>query len=300
MKHISLYILGAALLAFCFCVQKRAGRIEKPLVFVSIVPQKYFVDKISGGLDSCLVMVPPGTNAHSYEPRPAQMSLLSKAKAYFAVGLEFEGPWLPKFGALSPALRIVHTDSGVKKIPMEIPDSRGAVRHADQGESGLDPHIWLSPELVKQQVASITIALKSLDTAHAEVYENNSSAFVREIDSLELKLRRILPCDSANQSSNKRAFLVFHPTWGYFARDFCLKQIAIESEGKEPGPRTMKALLDAARQYRIRTVFVQPEFSRKSAEVIAHEIGASVVDADALSYDWPNTLLTVAQRIAGQ
>jgi zinc transport system substrate-binding protein len=92
--------------------------------------------------------------------------------------------------------------------------------------------------------------------------------------------------------------LVFHPTWGYFARDFCLAQISIEVEGKEPSPRTMKEILDVARKHGIKTVFTQPEFSRKSAEVIARELGATVVDADALVYDWKNNLIAVAKKIA--
>ena len=291
----------AVLSLFAFsCVQKRVQQDERPVVFVSIVPQKYFVDKISGGKINCFVMVPPGANAHSYEPRPAQMSLLSKAWAYFALGLEFEGPWLPKFAALSPAMHIVHTDSLVPKIVMdEGPHAAGADDNHSHDQSGLDPHIWLSPALVKLQAVSIARGLEKCDTAHAAAYRKNCELFLHDIDTLEKQLRLILPCDAA-ALSHPAVFLVFHPTWGYFAKDFCLKQVAIEAEGKEPNPRLMKSILDTARAYKIRTVFVQPEFSRASAEVIAHDLGANVVDADALAYDWPNTLISVAKRIAGK
>jgi zinc transport system substrate-binding protein len=271
-------------------------------VFVSIVPQKYFVDRISGGLVDCQVMVPPGVNVHSYEPRPLQMSLLSKAKAYFAIGLEFEGPWLPKFASLSPAMKIIHTDSGVPKMTMpadiehEI-DSPGDGDPDHHHHGGFDPHIWLSPELVKLQAASIEHALEQIDTVHAQIFHQNLTSFITDIDSLENRLRVILPCASA-QGQNHKTFLVFHPTWGYFARDFCLTQISIEVEGKEPSPRAMKEILDIARKYRIQTVFTQPEFSRKSAEVIAHELRASVLDADALAYEWDKNLLEVARKIA--
>jgi zinc transport system substrate-binding protein len=294
-----LYAAAGIALIVCGCVQKHIAGDARPVVFVSIVPQKYFVDRISNGLVQCLVMVPPGTNVHSYEPHPAQMSLLSKARAYFAVGVEFEGPWLPKFAALSPSMRIVHTDSLVQKIAMEeSPHAAGAGdRHLD-GQGGLDPHIWLSPKLVKLQALSIARGLKQTDPVHSVEYGKNCETFLRSIDSLEKQLRRILPCDAATMS-HPRVFLVFHPTWGYFARDYCLKQVAIEAEGKEPNPRLMKSILDTARAYRIRTVFVQPEFPRTSAEVIARELGANVLDADALAYDWPNMLMTVAKRIAG-
>jgi zinc transport system substrate-binding protein len=295
-----LYAAAGIALIVCGCGQKHVAGDAGPVVFVSIVPQKYFVDKISNGLVQCLVMVPPGTNAHSYEPHPAQMALLSKARAYFAIGLEFEGPWLPKFASLSPGMRIVHTDSLVPKIAMdEGPGAAGAGDRHSHDLNGFDPHIWLSPALVKLQAVSIARGLKETDPVHAREYGKNCETFLREIDTLETQLRQLLPCDAA-ALSHPKVFLVFHPTWGYFAKDFCLKQVAIEAEGKEPNPRLMKSILDTARSYRIHIVFVQPEFSRKSAEVIAHELGANVLDADALAYDWPNTLLSVAKRIAGQ
>jgi zinc transport system substrate-binding protein len=298
-------LLAFALFFFCDRKQPAPPKAQLPSVFVSIVPQKYFVDRISGGLVECLVMVPPGANVHSYEPRPLQMSILSKARAYFAVGLEFEGPWLPKFASLSPLMKIVHTDGAVPKMAMppdvehEIdPSGPGKREHHDHG--GLDPHIWLSPELVKMQAASIERALEEIDAAHAGIFRKNYMAFLHDIDSLENQLRLILPCDSPPSAvrTNQRTFLVFHPTWGYFARDFCLTQISIEIEGKEPSPRAMKEILDVARKFRIRTIFTQPEFSRKSAEVIARELHASVLDADALAYDWENNLLTVAREFA--
>ena len=268
---------------------------SRPTVFVSIVPQKYFVDHIGGGLVNCLVMVPPGTNVHTFEPRPGQMTALSNAKAYLAIGLEFEGPWLPKFAAVAPAMRIVHTDAAVRKIPSEDSDER-----ATNGSPGLDPHIWLSPRLVKLQAASIAAALSSIDTVHAAEYAKNLTGFLASIDSLDQQLQGLLPCKGDSANAPKKAFLVFHPTWGYFAKEYCLRQVSIEVSGKEPSPRTMKAIVDTARAYGIRTVFVQPEFSRASALVIAHELGARVLDADALAYDWKNTLLSVAKRIAEQ
>jgi zinc transport system substrate-binding protein len=294
-------VVGIALIV-CGCGQKHIVADARPVVFVSIVPQKYFVDKISNGLVQCLVMVPPGTNAHSYEPRPAQMALLSKSKAYFSIGLEFEGPWLPKFASIAKTIKIVRTDSLVPKIAMQqnCGHTSDSLKNSGGHEhTGLDPHIWLSPALVKIQASTIAAALGEIVPLHRDTFLKNCDIFLREIDSLQQKISSILPCDSATLLHPK-VFLVFHPTWGYFAKDFCLKQVAIEAEGKEPNPRLMKSILDTARSYRIHTVFVQPEFSRKSAEVIAHELGAKVLDADALAYDWPNTLLSVAKRIAGQ
>ncbi len=292
--------LIAAIAAALLLTQGCRSRHARPVgagatVFVSILPQKYFVDRISGGLIQCLVMVPPGADPHSYEPHPAQMTLLSDAKAYFAVGVEFESAWLPRFASLAHNMRIIHTDRFCPKIPSVDKDDAKTGR-AGAG-TGLDPHIWLSPALVKLQVPVIAAAIESVDSAHADVYRANCDAFLRAIDSLDRELRNILPCDSG---ARRKAFLVFHPSWGYFAREYCLRQVAIEVEGKEPGPQTMKSILDSAKIYKIHTVFVQPEFSRTSATVIAHEFGAGVVNADPLAYDWPATLRAIARKIAEQ
>jgi zinc transport system substrate-binding protein len=248
-------------------------------------------------------MVPPGANAHAYEPKPLQMTLLSKAKAYFAIGMEFEGPWLPKFAELSKNMIIVHTDSGIQKLPMtEDSDHDGdhfTNANTPDKNSGVDPHIWLSPKLVKQQALCITKALVTIDPTHTSQYTQNTIQLLVAMDSLEKKILTILPCDSL-ATGQKKAFLVFHPTWGYFAKDFCLKQVSIEVNGKEPSPQTMKAIIDTAKQYGIKTVFAQPEYSKKTAEVLAQELGGKVVIADALAYDWANNLLTVATQISGK
>ncbi len=298
MNRLLAAIVAAGLACICSCRHAHKNPAAAlPAVYVSIVPQKYFVDRISGGLVNCQVMVPPGTNVHTFEPRPGQMALLSNAKAYFAIGLEFEGSWLPKFAAVAPSMRIVHTDGLVPKMPSEDADELPAAIAAGPG---MDPHIWLSPRLVALQVQSIAAGLAAIDSAHAIDYARNRDSFLASIDSLDRQLRSILPCDSAGEKGRRKAFLVFHPTWAYFAKDYCLRQVSIEESGKEPSPRLMKAIVDTARVCKIRTVFVQPEFSRASAAEIARELGAAVVDADALAYDWKNTLLTIARKIAQQ
>jgi|WetSurMetagenome_2_1015567.scaffolds.fasta_scaffold00022_65 zinc transport system substrate-binding protein len=291
----TLLLCAVGFACLCACGGQRAASVRGPItVAVSILPQKYFVDKVGGAFVNCIVMVPPGTNAHSFEPKPAQMSLLTNASVYFGIGLEFERAWISRFSAVAPGMRIVHTDSGIIKLPSEDADERDP-----DGGPGLDPHIWLSPALVKKQVRAIAAALAAADTAHASAFASNRDAFLARIDSLDARIRDTLGCAAAGNEPRK-TFLVYHPTWGYFARDYCLRQISIEEGGREPSPRVMKSIVDTARICRIHTVFAQPEFSRQSAEVVAREIGATVVDADALAYDWENNLLTVARRMAEQ
>jgi zinc transport system substrate-binding protein len=268
------------------------GYGEGPLpVCVSILPQKYFVEKIGGSLVHVSVMVPPGANPHLYEPKPGQMAALEKMKIYFAIGVTFEDAWLPRFAAINPKMKIVHTEEGIQKIAMEThpPGEKGTGEpHDHQGTK--DPHVWLSPPEVKIQARNILRALQEVDPSNKAVYEQNFEAFEKEIDALDEELRKIF----AGKRGMK--FMVFHPSWGYFARAYGLTQVPVELEGKEPKPGQLKALIELARRDGIKVIFVQPQFSARSAEIIAKAIDGQVVYADPLSPDWSSNLRHQAEK----
>ena len=269
-------------------------------VFVSIPPQKYFVEKIGGNSVSVSVMVPPGANPHIYEPRPNQMTALSRTKIYFAIGITFETVWLPKFANLNPQMWIVHTDKGIDKMTMvehrheELEGAKHGVepKHArrDDTQGGLDPHVWVSPPEVKIIARNTLDALLQVDPANRLTYRSNYDAFIKALDKLDEDLKEIF--------SDKQGlrFMVYHPGWGYFARAYGLEQVPVEIEGKEPKPEQLKALIEASRQQGIKVIFVQPQFSTKSAETIAKAIGGEVVFADNLREDWERNLREQAQK----
>jgi len=281
-------------------------------VFVSIVPQKYFVQQIGKDLVDVQVMVQPGASPATYEPKPRQMAALSKAKIYFSIGVPFEKAWLNKIAAANPKMTVVHTDEGIEKIAMaehhHHEDHAGKDRgghHHEQGEetshhdnnekdhhghAGLDPHIWLSPPLVRIQARTITTALQTADPAHRDVYDANFRNFVGRIDQLDNDLRNTF------FGKHGMSFMVFHPAWGYFAHAYGIKQMPIEVEGKDPKPAQLQALIEHAREYNIHVIFVQPQFSTKSAGLIAREIGGQVVAANPLAEDWMANLRQVADK----
>jgi zinc transport system substrate-binding protein len=262
-------------------------------VAVSILPQKYFVKKIGGDRVHVSVMVLPGANPATYEPKPRQMVNLAKSDIYFAVGVPFEDHWLPKFAKANPKLKIVHTHKGIRKIPMKAGSHRhhGAEHEVKAISAGAkDPHIWLSPPLVMVQAKNILDGLIKADPASRKLYENNYDVFLSELQDLNLELKEVF------QTTGKNArFMVYHPSWGYFAKTYGLEQIPIELEGKKPSPRKLLELIQAAQKEDIKVIFVQPQFSEKSAETIANAIGGKVVFADPLAKDWANNLLRVAE-----
>ncbi|MFW6323980.1 MAG: metal ABC transporter solute-binding protein, Zn/Mn family [Desulfovibrionales bacterium] len=269
-------------------------------VTVSIPPQKYFLERIAGELVTVEIMLPPGASPATYEPRPRQMAALSKSRAYFAIGVPFEAAWLPRFAAANPSMSIVHTDQGIEKAPIteqadhEHADGNGTPSGgAHSGEDQvLDPHIWLSPVLVKKIAVTIRDALQEIDPANRSAYAASCDSFLLELDELHKEITSLF----SRFSSQKRTFLVFHPSWGYFAQDYQLEQIAIEVSGAEPSPREMAELIETAGEKKIQAVFVQPQFSKQSAQTIAGSIGARVLVADPLASNWSGNLKDVAQR----
>jgi zinc transport system substrate-binding protein len=273
----------------------------KPMeVFVSIVPQKTFVEKLGGDLVKVSVMVQPGANPATYEPKPRQMTALSKAKAYFTIGVPFETVWLDRISAANSGMTVIHTEDGIEKRVMEdhYHGEKGPLDHEDkeheQGRGNRrvkDPHIWLSPPLVKIQARNILDGLLRIDPPHGASYKSGYKEFIAELNALDTKIKGIFAGKGKGME-----FIVFHPAWGYFADAYGLKQVAVEIEGKEPGPADLRELIRHAREKGIKVVFVQPEFSTKSAETIAKAIEGQVLFADPLAPDWGRNLEEMAVK----
>lgn len=286
-----------------------AGKIS---VFASIVPQQYFVQQIGRELVDVQVMVQPGASPATYEPKPKQMADLSKTKIYFAIGVPYEHAWLDKIAQANPNMQVVHADHGIEKLAMVAHHHHNdhedehheaehdqekkehhdeTVRDDDHNEhDGLDPHIWLSPALVKIQAQTILSALQKTDPINRSIYENNYKSFIGQINQLDGDLKAVFAGKKGLQ------FMVFHPAWGYFANEYGLEQVPIEVEGKDPKPAQLQELIQHAREKGVRVIFVQPQFSTKSAKVIAREIGGQVAFANPLAKDWMVNMRQVADK----
>lgn len=281
----------AAFLALVLLLTTALPAAAGPSAFVSIQPQKYFVERIGGNTVEVNVMVTPGAHPAVYEPSPRQMAALSKADLYFAAGVPFEDAWLKKIQAANPDLKTVHTDAWIQKQPIDRNSSHTKADHGhDHGSE--DPHIWLSPPLVMIQARHVIAALSQADPENADTYEANGQKFISELAQLDTRLRRMFA-----QGPQNREFLVFHPSWGYFADAYGLKQIPVEMSGKAPKAADLKRLITLARKKDIQTVLIQPQVSSKSAETIARAIDGQVVSADPLAGNWPDNLVEVAGKI---
>ena len=282
------------LLSFSTCSKSQS----KITVFVSIAPQKYFVKKIAGNHVNIRVMVGKGQNPATYEVLPSQLIDLQRSKLYFRIGVPFENALIPKISNTYRSLIIVDTRKGITlrrmKNFVEIFDrnnnkTTNIKTHVKQ--EALDPHIWNSPVLVKIQARTIAKALISIDPSHKSDYLKGLQDFENELDKLDKDIREEL---KQSEISN---FMVFHPSWGYFAESYGLKQIPIEIEGKEPSAKTLNEIINFARSNNIRVIFAQPEFSTRSANRIAQAIGGKVALIDPLSEDYLSNMRRVAKTL---
>ena len=262
---------------------------------VSILPQKYFVQKIGKDRVDVSVMVQPGSSPATYDPSAKQMQHLSNADIYFAMDVPFEKRWLHRFKDVAQDTVFVDISHGIEKSSIAQHAHGDASAHAHHkkhdAKESLDPHIWLSPKRVMQMAANIYETMVQHDSENSAYYKKNYETFLQELQELDAKIAQNL----ANIKSRK--FIVFHPSWGYFADDYDLVQVAIEDRGKEPKQKDLIQLIEFAKKEGIRAVFVSAEFSQKSAQTIAENIGGATITISPLSPKWDENLLQMSQKL---
>jgi len=407
-------------------------------IVVSILPQKTFVEKIGGDKVTVTNMVRPGSDPHSYEPKPSQMRDISKADIYFPIGLEFENTWLAKFSSQNKNMKFVEMTKDVEYIEMakhahhHHHDDAHEDGHDDEGlpyewagvfdlkegtytwsfskvegnyadpamkmliikankksddliefyekeaknifaknkakiaknnsfletsnsfytlsfdetkdktvfkvqikqegeylfftehmpiefeanehyfkdsskkdievitsvpeedaHHGKDPHVWVSPKNVKIMAKNIYDTLVKADSKNKEYYKTNYDNFIKEISQTDKKIKKFLSVLPKNSK-----FMVFHPSWGYFAKDYNLEQLVIEVEGKDPKPKILQKIIKEAKEENVKAIFTQTEFSDKSAKVIADELKIKVIKETPLAANWSQNLIQMANSIA--
>lgn len=244
-------------------------------IIVTILPQADFVEIVGGDNVRVTVMVPPGASPHTYEPTPAQLRDISKADIYYTVGsgVGFEEVWMDRIIAMNPKMTIIDGSEGIAKI-------------------GTDPHIWNSPVNAKKMVENLNTGLIRADPANAKEYTANKDRYILELDALDKYAHEML------DGFTNREFLIYHPSFGYFAREYNMTQIAIEHKGKAPTPQTIKTCVDKAREYNLSYIYVAPQFATEHAKSIAHEIGGQVVFVDPLPTEYVSNMRSVVASLA--
>ena len=272
---------------FSFSSVRGAEGISLPTVLVSVAPHKFFVEKIAGDTVHVELMVPAGASAHSYEPTPKQILRVSGADIWFQVGEFFEKRAGNALKSYRPEMTFVNLCTGLDLIH----DADGMCAHCHSHGSA-DLHIWLSPRMAKIEAETICKALSAQLPQNKDLYQENLRQFQKELTALDEDISTQL------SSLSNRTILVSHPAYAYFCRDYNLKQLSIEFEGKDPTPRQLTHLLQKAQDLNIRKIFIQPQYNNKGALLIGKEIGAKVVSLNPYAEDYFQSMREIAREFA--
>ncbi|KAF1082428.1 MAG: Zinc ABC transporter, substrate-binding protein ZnuA [Candidatus Rifleibacterium amylolyticum] len=285
----SLWLLVLVFVAMTLVASAEMPRIK---VFTSILPQKYFVEQIAGDLVDVEVLVGPGMSPHTFEPLPQQMSQLSRAAAFFMIGVPFEQAMVTRLAAICPDLKFVDTGRNVVRRSMSEPDSDHQHSEDCVHDAGSpDPHIWLDP------INAITVS-EAVAGALLEIMPESSTQINENLQKLTDELKALdQQLTIALAPVKGQTMLVFHPAFGYFAARYGLKQQSVEVEGKEPGPRQLAELIRKCRQLNVHVVFVQKQFPVAAAETVARSINGAVVPIDPLAEDYVDNLRRISEAI---
>lgn len=288
MKHIPLLLIIVLLAS---CNMGKSGKSqdnEKPVIVVTIEPQRYFTEAIAGDKFDVISIVPKGSSPETYDPTPQQLVSLGDSKAYLRIGyIGFEQVWMDRLIDNTPHIQIFDTSKDIDLILGE------AHNHGDhQHAGGVEPHIWNSTNNALIIARNTYKALCQLDKENEAYYLNRYDSLCQRIMHTDSIIRKTL-----QQPGTAQSFMIYHPALSYFARDYGLQQISIEEGGKEPSPAHLKDLVDLCRQEDVRIIFIQPEFDRRNAEIIARGTGTDIVPINPLSYDWEAEMLVVAQAL---
>lgn len=292
------YISQLITLIFTFliigCNQGKKSDIsyDKAILTVTIDPQRYFLEQIVGDNFIIKTLVPPGTSPETYEPAPSLMVDMSKSQLYFIVGdLGFEKAWSKRLIENNPGMSIIDCSRGVNLIE-GIEHNHAEDQEHNHSHGEMDPHIWTSTDAVKVLVENMLNSVIEFDPENKSTYISNYNSFMDKVNSTDSIINELLT------DASVRSFVIFHPSLGYFAHQYDLKQHSIEFEGKNPSPAQIKTLIDIAGKEKINTVFIQRGFDEKNAEVIAKEINADIFEIDPLSYNWATELIKIAEILS--
>ncbi|MFC0876858.1 metal ABC transporter solute-binding protein, Zn/Mn family [Saccharicrinis sp. FJH2] len=271
-RLFSLIILLSIITVFTGCTAKKEQGIT---MSVSILPQKQWLDILTGKQVHVNCLLPPGSNPATYSPTPKQMKEMNQSVYYFYIDqLGFENVWLPKFKDLNETTMFINTTAGI--VRLEGHHHEGSV--AEHEES--DPHLWVSPKEAKKMVEIMYAMLGYSKLFNQSTLDSNYVILQNDLNKLDSLFK------DAALNAQQKTFVIYHPALAYIAHDYGFEQISIEKEGKEPTAAYIKQLIDEVKSKKIKYIFIQKQFDKSNAQVIAEESGAELIEIDPLGYDY--------------
>ncbi len=293
MKKYGIHLFSIFLIAISLCGLEACApqSAQRETIYVSILPLRGLVHEIVGDDLPIEVLVPAGASPETFEPTPRQFIALNQARMVMNVGLlDFETALLEK---IEDRQKIVNLNKNIKLIAGTCSHIKSSESEKHHHTHGIDPHIWTSPKALLQMAANAYEAIRRTYPDSTK-YETNYRKLKQKLVDLDSTVTRKI------EASGVRMFVIYHPALTYYARDYGLRQVAIEEDGKEPSARHLARLIEVAREENIRNIFFQSQFPASVVEVIANDIGAKAVQIDPLCENAIGNIETITDLITAQ
>ena len=258
---------------------------------VGVAPLATVVQRIAGEDVTVQTLIASGQDPHTFEPTPRQIQAFGKVEIYLSLGLPFEKVLIEKVASAHGKMKVVDIASNIRR-KLDAPHHQHE-HHADCdcAAGNVDPHVWLSPETLRGLALNIRKSLDEVDPAGKTGRRERYDAFCREMYELDEQLAEQL------RPYRGKTIYVFHPSLGYFCQAYGLKQKAIETGGRTPTTRWLQATIRQARSEGVRAIFVQKQFDRRAAKIVARAIGGEVEPIDPLAADVTANLRQIGRVI---
>lgn len=287
-------ICTVAVIATCAC--NKQSEDSRPVLAVSIEPQRNILEQLAGDNFRIITVIPEGESPETFEPTPSKRIDIENSKAYFTTGLLVFEENLKlasnddaKFVNTSDGIDLIYEHSHADNHSMFLPDVAPG-----EAEIEADPHIWLSVRNARKIAANMTAELINIDADNADTYTANYNALCQRLDSIDNVFKTRI------DSIGSPAFMLWHPSMGYFARDYGLKMITMGHENKEVSATSLKQLIDSAKHENARVFLYQAQIDSRQAESISSSAGARLVEFNPLAYDWISELSKVVDELSKQ
>lgn len=272
MKWLMALLLTALLvLPACDRQERQSGKIQ---VVTTLFPLYDFARTIAGDKAQVSLLLPPGLEPHSFEPRPEDVVRVNRADLFVYTNAAME-PWAANIiSGLDPGkVEVVEGGKGITLMQGPVSDQHRGEHEAHEGKGG-DPHIWLDFDNARTIVKNILNALVTRDPANKGYYRQNAAKLDRQLVELDQRYRETLA-----RCPKKVLLHGGHYAFGYLARRYGLKYISASAVNAdaEPTPAKLAELVQVMRREHLGYVYTEELLSPRVAETIARETGAKVL-----------------------
>ena len=265
---------------FIFIIYGCSNKItnNKRTVTVTIEPLRYFTEQIAGDKIEVQTMVAKGGNPETYEPTAKQMANLQQSDLYIKVGnIGFERTWMKKLKENAPHTIFV--------------DSSDGISYSESQDGAKDPHTWMSTTNAIIIANNIYHALSEIDNKDSIYFKQNLKKLICHIGDVDDKIKKILV------NNKNRTFLIYHPALTYYAKDYKLRQIAIEEEGREPSANQLLTTIALAKSMKVKKTFVLKEFSNRNTLIVSNNVGSKAITINPFNYEWDKEMVNIAEKL---